>query len=459
MNITKKILSTFTISTFCICLSSPSFADISLPLLQNLTKKNDETPSLAPLLDKALPAVVNISIKGKKQINNQLYDLPEQFKFFFPDIPKQKERSFQAFGSGVIIDAKKGYVITNYHVVNNASEIKITLHDGRTLNAKKIGDDEQTDFALLQLENFSNLSELKFADSDKLRVGDFAIAIGNPFGLGQTVTSGIISALGRSGLNIENYENFIQTDAAINSGNSGGALINLKGELIGINTAIIGHSGGNIGIGFAIPSNMAKSIINQLINNGQVSRGMLGIIGTQVTEDIAKNFEYNNVNGAFVNEVLKDSAADKAGIKPGDILNSINGITVKNFGQLRAKIATLGAGTKVTLGVFRDGKQMELDVTLDSDEKAITSSKAKTPIFEGVKLAPRSDSKGIEVKDVDKNSLAKKLNLTPGDIIIEVNKTKVKTIDDLDKAVSKHKGFIALKILRNNSVIYITTNY
>ncbi len=460
MKFKYKLLSALTLSACTFCLTAQSQADVSIPLLEAITEnQNQELPSLAPLLNKVVPAVVNISISGKKQVANNFLDLPEQFRFFFPDMPRAQERPFQALGSGVIIDAQKGYVITNYHVIDGATEIKVTLNDGRVLQAKKIGEDQQTDFALLQLENFKDLTDLKFADSDKLRVGDFAIAIGNPFGLGQTVTSGIISALGRSGLNIENYENFIQTDAAINSGNSGGALINLKGELIGINTAIIGKAGGNIGIGFAIPSNMAKSIVTQLISSGKVSRGMLGIIGTAVSEDIANNFNYKSINGAFVNEVKKNSAADKAGIKSGDILNSINGVTIQNFGQLRAKIATLGAGTKVKLGVFRDGKQLELDVVLDNDENASTSVTSQTPILEGVKLTPRDDGKGIEIKDIDKKSKAARLNLAVGDIIVEVNKVKVKTISELEKAINKKKGFIALKIIRGNSTIYITTNY
>ena len=370
-----------------------------------------------------------------------------------------KERSFSALGSGVIINATKGYVITNFHVIDGADDIKVTLHDGRILKAKRIGEDQQTDFALLQLENFDNLSELKFANSDKLRVGDFAIAIGNPFGLGQTVTSGIISALGRSGLNIENYENFIQTDAAINSGNSGGALINLKGELIGINTAILGKAGGNIGIGFAIPSNMANSIITQLIEHGKVQRGMLGIMGTEVTEDLAKNFDYKNVNGAFVNEVMKNSAADKAGIKSGDILNSINGVPVANFGQLRAKIATLGAGSKVTLGVYRDGKQTSVDVVLDADANNQEAIASTNPIFEGAQLADAENKSGVLVKSIAKGSPAAKLNLAEGDVIDEVNRTKITNLNEMEKAVKKSAQFIALKIIRGNSVIYLTRNY
>ena len=316
MNCAKKMILAVAILNASLASTVVMASDSTTSLISAAAamQSNEDMPSLAPLLDKVIPAVVNISVQGKKSLNNDMANnIPEQFRFFFPDMPK--EREFQALGSGVVINVEKGYIITNYHVVDGASEIKITFQDGRVIKATKVGEDEQTDFALLKLETIpKNLTALKFADSDKLRVGDFAIAIGNPFGLGQTVTSGIISALGRSGLNIENYENFIQTDAAINSGNSGGALINLRGELIGINTAILGKSGGNIGIGFAIPSNMANNIAQQIMKHGSVKRGMLGIMGTEVTDELAKNFEYENTNGAFVNEVMKGSAAEKAGL-------------------------------------------------------------------------------------------------------------------------------------------------
>ena len=438
----RKILGALSIAFALSSIGNLAYADAT-PLIGALAQNSDGVPSLAPLIEKAIPAVVNISVNGKKSLNRDAFDIPEEFRFFFPDI-QQRERKFSALGSGVIIDAKKGYVITNHHVIDGADEIKVTLHDSRVFNAKVKGQDEQTDFALLELENPQNLTELKFADSDSLKVGDFAIAIGNPFGLGQTVTSGIVSALGRSGLNIENYENFIQTDAAINSGNSGGALINLKGELIGINTAILGKAGGNIGIGFAIPSNMAHSIVDQLIANGKVTRGLLGIMGTEVNEDLAKNFDYKSRNGAFVNEVMKDSAADKAGIKSGDILTSINGVPITSFGQLRAKIATLGAGAKIKLGVFRDGSEKQIEVTLDSDSNSAmqTAVNNNNPLFEGAVLAD-TDGNGITVSDIKENSRAARFGLAKGDIIVEANRNKVNTVADLNKVLSKKDRFLA----------------
>ncbi|MGL6176827.1 MAG: trypsin-like peptidase domain-containing protein, partial [Vibrionaceae bacterium] len=275
-------------------------------------------PSLAPMLEKVSPAVVSISVQGSHELRQRI---PEPFRFFFgQDAPLEQvqERPFQGLGSGVIIDKNKGYIITNNHVIDNADKIRIQLFDGREYDAKLIGSDSLSDVALLKIEKAENLTEIKLSDSDLLRVGDFAVAIGNPFGLGQTATSGIISALGRSGLNIENFENFIQTDAAINSGNSGGALINLKGELIGMNTAILGPNGGNVGIGFAIPSNMIKSISDQILEFGEVKRGVLGVIGGELNTELAKTFGYKTNHGAFVSQVTKDSAAEAAGIQAGD---------------------------------------------------------------------------------------------------------------------------------------------
>lgn len=254
-------------------------------------------PSLAPMLEKVLPAVVSVRVEGTA---SQGQKIPEEFKKFFgDDLPDQPAQPFEGLGSGVIINASKGYVLTNNHVINQAQKISIQLNDGREFDAKLIGSDDQSDIALLQIQNPSKLTQIAIADSDKLRVGDFAVAVGNPFGLGQTATSGIVSALGRSGLNLEGLENFIQTDASINRGNSGGALLNLNGELIGINTAILAPGGGSVGIGFAIPSNMARTLAQQLIDFGEIKRGLLGIKGTEMSADIAKAFNLDVQRGAF----------------------------------------------------------------------------------------------------------------------------------------------------------------
>ncbi len=254
-------------------------------------------------------------------------------------------------------------MLTNNHVINQAQKISVQLNDGREFDAKLVGSDEQSDIALLQLIKPDHLTQIAIADSDKLRVGDFAVAVGNPFGLGQTATSGIISALGRSGLNLEGLENFIQTDASINRGNSGGALLNLNGELIGINTAILAPGGGSIGIGFAIPSNMAKTLADQLIQFGEIKRGLLGIKGMEMSADIAKAMNLNVQRGAFVSEVLPNSGSAKAGIKSGDVIVSLNGKPLNSFAELRSRIATTEPGTKVKLGLLRDGKPVDVEVT------------------------------------------------------------------------------------------------
>lgn len=421
------------------------------------TLSDSGTPSLAPMLKNVIPAVVNISVKGTKEVK-PLLNIPEEFRFMFPGNEfGSRQQEFRALGSGVIIDAKKGYIVTNYHVVDGADEIRVALSDGRIYDAKKIGEDQHTDLALLELKKFENLTAINLGDSDNLEVGDFAVAIGNPFGLGQTVTSGIISALGRTGLNIENLENFIQTDAAINSGNSGGALVNLKGNLIGINTAILGPNGGNIGIGFAIPSNMVKTVVDQLIKYGQVRRGSLGIVGTELNADLADSFDYDNNFGAFVNQVIEGSAAEKAGIKSGDIIIKLNGKKITSFGELRAKIATLGAGAKVVLTVFRDGKELDLNVTLGKVEELATDDvKEISTLLDGASLA-NNDDNGVLITTVKERSSAYALGLRKGDVILGVNKKQVKNISDLKKLLNKNKGKLsALQIKRGDNTLFIT---
>ena len=445
------------IAASCIFSANVYAAQDANPLISAVSQ--GQVPSLAPMLKNVIPAVVNISVKGQKEVASPLFNIPEEFRFMFPDMGRQgtRQREFQALGSGVIIDSKKGYVVTNHHVIEDANEIRVALSDGREFDAKKIGSDPHTDLALLQLKDFDDLTAINLADSDALEVGDFAVAIGNPFGLGQTVTSGIVSALGRTGLNIENIENFIQTDAAINSGNSGGALVNLRGELIGINTAILGPNGGNIGIGFAIPSNMVKTVVHQLQQFGEVRRGQLGVTGTELTADLAKNFGYNRNGGAFINEVVKGGAADKAGVKSGDIITSVNGKHISSFGELRAKIATLGAGSEVSLGIFRDGKELSLKVTLsDVQEIQADDAGALSESFEGAVLA-NAEKGGVEVQSVAQRSPAAALGLRQGDIIIGVNRDEVKNITSLKDSLGSAKGKIsALKILRGDSVIFIT---
>ena len=412
-------------------------------------------PSLAPMLEKVLPAVVSVRVEGTA---SQGQKIPEEFKKFFgDDLPDQPAQPFEGLGSGVIINASKGYVLTNNHVINQAQKISIQLNDGREFDAKLIGSDDQSDIALLQIQNPSKLTQIAIADSDKLRVGDFAVAVGNPFGLGQTATSGIVSALGRSGLNLEGLENFIQTDASINRGNSGGALLNLNGELIGINTAILAPGGGSVGIGFAIPSNMARTLAQQLIDFGEIKRGLLGIKGTEMSADIAKAFNLDVQRGAFVSEVLPGSGSAKAGVKAGDIITSLNGKPLNSFAELRSRIATTEPGTKVKLGLLRNGKPLEVEVTLDTTSSS-ASAEMITPALEGATLSDgqlKDGGKGIKIDEVVKGSPAAQAGLQKDDVIIGVNRDRVNSIAEMRKVLAAKPAIIALQIVRGNESIYL----
>ncbi|MFT6270447.1 MAG: serine protease DegQ [Alphaproteobacteria bacterium] len=415
----------------------------------------DELPSLAPMLEGTTPAIVSIAVKGTQPSRQQV---PEMFKYFFGAPNEQsQERPFRGLGSGVIIDAAKGYVVTNNHVVDNADEILVKLTDGRELVAKKLGADEQSDIALLQIDA-ERLTDLKVSDSNELRVGDFVVAIGNPFGLSQTVTSGIVSALGRSGLNIGGYEDFIQTDAAINRGNSGGALVNLRGELVGINTAIFGPNGGNVGIGFAIPSNMMQSLVDQIIEFGEVRRGLLGIIGGDVDSGLAEAFNSEVNIGAFVNEVAPGTAAEKAGLKAGDIITEINGNGLTGFNELRAKIASLGAGAEVELTVIRSGKAQKVEVVLDAASPAQAEAKELHPALEGAELSNGKDADGndaVTIGSVIEPSPAASIGLREGDVIVGVNRKRINNTSELGERIAGNKDVIALNVKRGNSNLYI----
>ncbi|WP_226813624.1 Do family serine endopeptidase [Candidatus Profftia lariciata] len=402
------------------------------------------TPSLAPMLDKVLPAVVSVHVEGMQSVKSN-------------PIIRGREREFEGLGSGVIIDAINGYVLTNNHVINDAIKIKVQLNDGREYATKLIGRDDQSDIALIQLINAKNLTAIKIADSDKIRVGDFAIAVGNPFGLGQTVTSGIISALGRSGLNLEGLENFIQTDASINRGNSGGALINLNGELIGINTAILAPGGGNIGIGFAIPSNMAQSLSIQLIKYGEFKRGVLGIRGREMTADLAQAFKLDAQRGAFVNEVLPNSAAAKAGIKAGDVIIALDNNLLNSFAELRAKIGSASPGTILKLGMLRNGQPMTIFVTLGNSGITTIQAENISPALQGATLSNGNikGTMGIKIDDVTIGSIAAQMGIHKGDLIIGVNRERIRDIISLRKSLSANPPVIALHILRNGTSMYL----
>ncbi|WP_347114417.1 serine endoprotease DegQ [Leclercia sp. S52] len=413
-------------------------------------------PSLAPMLEKVLPAVVSVQVEGTAV---QSQRIPEELKKYFgDDAPDQQAQPFEGLGSGVVIDAAKGYVLTNNHVISHADKISVQMNDGREFEAKLIGGDDQSDIALLQLQNPTGLTQIAIADSDKLRVGDFAVAVGNPFGLGQTATSGIISALGRSGLNLEGLENFIQTDASINRGNSGGALLNLNGELIGINTAILAPGGGSVGIGFAIPSNMARTLAQQLIDFGEVKRGLLGIKGTEMSADIAKAFNLNVQRGAFVSEVLPNSGSAKAGVKSGDVIVSLNDKPLSSFAELRSRIATTEPGATVKLGILRDGKPLDLQVTLDKSTSSSASAEMIAPALQGATLSDgqlKDGTKGITLDSVEKSSPAAQAGLHENDVIIGVNRVRVLSIAEMRKVLEGKPTVIALQIVRGNDTLYI----
>ncbi|RUO62461.1 DegQ family serine endoprotease [Pseudidiomarina insulisalsae] len=413
----------------------------------------DETPTLAPMLEEVTPAVVNISVKGSREVRQRI---PDMFRFFFgPNGPREQvqERPFRGLGSGVIIDAENGYVVTNNHVIEGATEILVTLKDGEQFDAEVIGTDANSDIALLKIKNGENLTEVEIGRSRDLRVGDFVVAIGNPFGLGQTVTSGIVSALGRSGLGIEEIENFIQTDAAINSGNSGGALVTLDGQLIGINTAILGPTGGNIGIGFAIPSDMMQALVQQLIEFGEVRRGVLGVRGNDLTADIAEALNLDAKQGAFIAEVLPESAAAKAGLQSGDVIVGVNGEKIRSFGDLTARVKTLGIGKPINITVLRDGDTQTFSVTLTAEETSVEAEQLH-PALQGATLAP-ADGGGITITELEEGSMAARYGLRKDDIIVAVNRQGVNSVAELRNVLDNAEGVVALNIQRGNSSLYL----
>ena len=402
----------------------------------------DGLPTLAPILEKVTPAVVNIAVLQKSpEEENPLMRDPFFRRFF--GVPQQAEPQIAA-GSGVIVDAKNGYVITNSHVVKDAREILITLKDNRRLPAKLVGSDPGTDIAVLKVEP-KNLVEAKFGDSDAMQVGDFVMAIGNPFGIGQTATSGIVSALGRSGLSVEGYEHFIQTDAPINPGNSGGALINLKGELIGINSAIIGPAGGNVGIGFAVPSVMAKAVMDQLVRFGEVKRGRLGIAMSNAT----------GVEGAQIAEVEANSPAAQAGLRKGDVVTALNGHPVRGSAELRARLGVVPAGETVELKVLR-GKESQLIKARIAEVEKQAAGGQSVPELAGASLAEveRGKNRAVGVAAVEPGSRAFAHGIRAGDIIIGVNQRRVSNVQELSKAL-RQRGRVALNVLRGDFALTI----
>lgn len=412
----------------------------------------DGVPTLAPLLKKTLPTVVHIETQSTAVLSRRI--LPFPFGDFFSPAPPPQERQHSGAGSGVIIDAEKGHILTNSHVVQKADYIIVTLNDGRRLEAEILGQDQDTDIAVLKI-SATGLQAIRKGDSEQLRVGDFVLAIGNPFGLEQSVTSGIVSALGRSGLGIESYEDFIQTDASINPGNSGGALINLKGELVGINTAIYAPGGGNIGIGFAIPINMALSITEQLLLYGNVNRGKLGVAVQTLTPDLAKAFGVRQTYGAIITNVEEASAAERAGLRPGDIVLSINGETVSNAANMRNFIGLLRTGTKISLEILRNEKQLHITATISSPEELIARGGRYHPKLNGTVLQdvtkndPPYKDNGILVNQINPSSAAYRAGLRKDDLIVAANRMRTARIAELGEALQQDSMFVLLNVKRD----------
>ena len=410
-------------------------------------------PSLAPMVDDVAPAVVNIAIRTPRS-SNPLRNDPFFRRFF--NVPEQRrQRQSTSAGSGVIIDADRGHILTNHHVIKHGKTIRVSLTDGRTLDAEVVGSDSQVDIALLRVDA-DNLTEVPMAEPDSLRVGDFVVAIGNPFGLGQTVTSGIVSALGRSGLGIHRYEDFIQTDASINPGNSGGPLVNLRGELVGINSAILAPKGGNVGIGFAIPTDVAVAIKDQLLEHGEVRRGSLGIIIQNLTPDLAQALGAEKANGVVVSRVELGSVAEDAGVRSGDIIVRANGKKVKNVETLRNLAGLALVGRTLTLEVVRDGNRRKLETVIDEPESDTLAGKELHSDLSGIVFAEKIDPstaqlEGIHIAEIDRNSEAYKSGLREGDQVIAINRRKATSLESL-RRIEQARGDILLRMKRGNRV-------
>jgi len=449
---------TITCATLILLLGPMQSNGAGLPLALD----GQTLPSLAPMLEDVLPSVVNISTEGRVSAGGSPFQSDPFFERFFNMMPdsQPRQRRTQSLGSGVIIDSEFGYVVTNHHVIENADQIRVRLDDGRSFDAKVVGADPEADVAVIQIPA-QGLKAINMGDSDLLRVGDFVVAIGNPFGLNQTATSGIVSALGRSGLGIEGYEDFIQTDASINPGNSGGALVNLRGELIGVNTAIRSGGGGSVGIGFAIPVNMVVSLTAQIIEFGEVRRGRLGVHIQDLTPELAQAFGVEAGSGALISKVMPDSAAKAADLREGDVITMVDGRAIKGATELRNVIGLARADEEIELTYIRDRKSFNKKIRI----RAVVAESGRgiqiSESFEGARLEDVDDSSsqsgqpGIRVVEVASGSAAWRAGLRSGDIILSVNRQWVFSLDDLVQIVNGRTSGLLLNIQRGESALFL----
>ena len=417
--------------------------------------KNEEgalITSLAPLVKTVAPAVVNIRVSQTVKSRSPYDD--EMFRRFFgaPNTPNNS-REVQSAGSGVIVDAKNGYILTNHHVVSGADKIQISLIDENTLDAEIIGSDPATDIAVLKVEA-ENLTDIEIGDSDQVEVGDFVIAIGNPFGLGNTVTSGIVSALGRTGISSSGYEDFIQTDASINPGNSGGALVNMQGELVGINSAIISRSGGNVGIGFAVPSEIAQSIMSQLLDFGEVRRGLLGVSIHTIDEENAEILGVESESGAMITAIEPGSAAEEAGLRVEDIIIRVNDEKITNARDLQNAIGLKGSGERVTIEFIRESSKLITNAVLGQQKVARQIGSDIHSGLVGAQFESSANKAGVEVTNIEPGSPADQRGLEKGDLIVAVNRMRVENIQQLESIAQKN-DILYLMFERDNRTLIL----
>jgi Do/DeqQ family serine protease len=416
-------------------------------------------PSLAPMLERTMAAVVNISTVTRIETAEHPLLQDPFFRRFF-ELPQRRERAETSLGSGVVVDAALGLALTNRHVIAKADTIRVTLQDGRTLDAELVGADPETDVALLRLPTQGlppgTLKALPFADSDALKVGDFVVAIGNPFGLSQTVTSGIVSGLGRSGLGIEGYESFIQTDASINPGNSGGPLVSLRGELVGINTAILAPGGGNIGIGFAIPINMARAVMDQILEFGGVRRGLFGVSVQDLTPELAAGLGIEGTRAALVTLVEPESAAAAAGLREGDAILSLDGRPIAGAADIRNRFGLMRVGARLTLEVVRDGKRLNLKGEIADPYAGFVPGERLAPALAGASIGEVRGSEAVAVGQVKRDSPAWSTGLREGDRILQVNGLGVGGLGELRAALRRGRGLQSLSIQRGDRLVVLS---